>query len=155
MRKVWVIEDGEYSDYHVVGVFSSEGNAELVQKSVGGTIAEWDLDPAVAELRRGLTRWQVLMLRDGSTESVKRTELRSYQIGQTAWIWPRSTAPAYAGTGIPDCLNAEVWARNEKHAVKVVNEIRAQKIANGQWPAAAPGGEAKREGRGQQERTDS
>jgi hypothetical protein len=37
------------------------------------------------------------------------------------------------GKGIPDALQADVWAKNEQHAVKIVNEKRAQMIANGEW----------------------
>ena len=45
----------------------------------------------------------------------------------------RTKAPAYQGKGVPDCLNATVLARNEKHAIKIVNEKRAQIIAAGEW----------------------
>lgn len=131
-KSVWVIEAGEYSDYQVVGVFSTRENAELVASAIGyGSIAEWDLDPGVDGLRQGHPRFRVLMLRDGSVESV---EVQEGWNAETFYVWPRSREPIYAGKGIPDALNAWVWARDEKHAVKIVNEKRAQMIANGEWP---------------------
>lgn len=57
MKTVWVIEQGSYSDYRVVGVFSSEANAKFIADAINvaesydkATIAEWSLDPAVDEL---------------------------------------------------------------------------------------------------------
>jgi len=34
MAPVWVVEEGEYSDYRVVGVFSSKENAQLIADAV-------------------------------------------------------------------------------------------------------------------------
>lgn len=71
--KVWVIEDGEYSDYHVVGVFSSRENAELVRSKLkSGDIEEWDLDPAVDKLNAGMEKFYVHMLRDGTARCGRR-----------------------------------------------------------------------------------
>lgn len=142
MTYVWVVECGEYSDYRVVGVFSSEANAQLVADAIrageygeGPDVAKWELDPAVDALNQGHRLWYVVMLRDGAVERVDRQTLSAYEIGHTAaHIWKRTKAPAYKGKGIPDALTMTVWAKDETHAVKIVNEKRAQMIANGQWP---------------------
>lgn len=137
---VWVIEQGEYSDYRVVGVFSSETNARLVADAINtsetydkATVDEWVLDPAVKDLAAGRHQWLVEMLRDGTVERCEKQEVSSYRIGGEVWIWPRSTAPANQGKNIPDCLSATVWAKDEQHAIKVANEHRAQLIASGKW----------------------
>ncbi len=132
-KSVWAIEDGEYSDYHVVGVFSTQEKAEQVQRFTGGEITEWILDPAVREINQGMSLWRVLMLRDGTTEKVWKGEINSYNFEAHHNIWRRTQAPAYCGTGTPDCLDANVWAKSEKHAVKIVNEIRAGLIAGNNW----------------------
>jgi len=140
-KKIWVIEQGEYSDYRVRGVFSTKANAERIRDALGEkesydapTVAEWTLDPIVAELDKGYTPWAVLMLRDGTVESCKQEEITSYRMEGGGWLWKRSTAPAYIGKGVPDALNWTVWAKDGKHAVKILNERRTQMIATGEWP---------------------
>jgi|SRR6185503_5465278 len=132
--KVWVIEKGEYSDYSVVGVFSTEENARRVAELTGGSVAEWPLDPNIAEINQGLQVYLVHMLKDGSVEQCKRLELNSYAlttIGVT--MWRRSQAPAFRGQDKPDLMQATVWAKDEEHAIKITNEHRAEWIASGKW----------------------
>lgn len=125
---VYGLTTGDYSDYTVVGVFSSKENAQFIADRMQyvGNIAEWKLDPAVNELRAGLMLWIVRMLRDGTTESA-RSDPDSYQAPEYR-IWRRNRE-----TGLPDVLDARVYARDEAHAVKIVNEIRTRLIANNEW----------------------
>ena len=144
-RSIWVVEDGRYGDYRVVGVFTSRDNAKLIQKAVGGTIAEWPLDPAVKELRAGYTSWVVTMLRDGTVERCEAQEASAYLIkGEEPFampqnrfppIWRRASSPAYKGKNMPDCLILTVWAKHSEHAIKIVNEIRTRMIAENKWEA--------------------
>jgi hypothetical protein len=140
MKTIWVIERGSYSDYRVVGVYSTKKRAELVLKELhkgewytDATIAEWPLDPGFEELNAGLTQWRVLMLKDGTVERADHYEMASYDIEGKCHVWERSKAPAYKGQGIQDALDATVWAKDKKHAVKVTNERRTQMIATGKW----------------------
>lgn len=141
---VWVIESGEYSDYHVVGVFSSKKNAQLVYDAIRTSqgyhtdlhdeIACWPLDPVIEELRQGFRQFYVLMQRDGTVESVRpKTFFDDYQINGYSKVWRRSTAPFYRGKNVPDCLDILLWAKDETQAIKAANERRAQMIANGEW----------------------
>ena len=137
-NKVWVIEQGSYSDYRVVGVFSSRKNAKLVCDSIKDdysepTIAEWTLDPVVKELNAGLTVWLGEMLRDGTVERCVPWEVSSYEIEGGLDIWRRASVPAYRGKGIQDCLHGKVWAKDEKHAIKIFNEKRTELITLGKW----------------------
>lgn len=132
--KVWVVEDGEYSDYSVVGVFSSQSNAERVAALVGGSVAEWPLDPAIAELNQGLQIYFVQMQKDGTVEQCRRQETGTYSFGSTGVImWRRSQAPAFKGKNTPDLMQATVWAKDDTHAIKITNEHRAEFIASGKW----------------------
>ena len=131
MKSVWVIEDGEYSDYRVVGVFSSKRNAESIQKHVGGTISQWPLNPAVEELSKGYTNWVGEMLYDGTVERMDSTGVCQYSLGGSISVWPRASAPAYIDKGIQDCVHGTVLAKDRKHAIKIFNEHRAQFIASG------------------------
>lgn len=136
---VWVIKQWEYSNYRVVGVFSSKENAELVLAAMDNpkaSIAKWPLDPAVKKLRSGWQLWDGRMLRDGTVEHMERFPLPRYGFGLVASkleIWRRSTALAFRGEDKPDCLFGTVWATDREHAVKIFNEQRTKLIALGKW----------------------
>ena len=74
------------------------------------------------------------MLRDGSVEYVGKRDMSPFQVRNTGHsIWRRSKAPINKGKDVPDVLTSTVWAKTEKQAIKIVNEHRAQMIANGEW----------------------
>lgn len=130
---IYVVEEGEYSDYRVVGLFSTRENAEFVAARSKGEVAEWGMDPGVNELRAGMQMWGVHMLRDGATERTWRCDPDYYYNAASHSIWQRSQAPAYRGQNVPDILVANVYARDEEHAVKITNEIRTRMIANNEF----------------------
>ena len=135
MKTVWMIEDGCYSDYHIVGVYSTKKNAEFIQHRIGGDIKERQLNPGIAQLHYGLNLYQVLMARNGNIEAIEQRDMDHYNLEDkvTMWLWERTKAPAYKGKNICDVLHATVWAKDIKHAVKIVNEKRTQFIAEGKW----------------------
>ena len=141
MKTIWVIEKGSYSDYRVVGVYSTREGAERVCAKINGeescelaVVSEWPLDPGVEEINQGLSPFIVHMLRDGTTERVWMDESDfEYTLGAQPNIWRRSEAPAYQGKNIPDCLMARVFAKDSQHAVKIANEHRTRMIASGEW----------------------
>jgi hypothetical protein len=132
---VWALVDGVYSDYKVVGVFSTAARARrLLAEVKSGKIERWVLDPAIAQLVAGLSRWTVWMARDGKVERAEQVELSVYdQFVDTDCIWYRTQAPAWKGKTITDVLDATVWAKDKAHAIKIVNERRLQLIAAGKW----------------------
>ena len=134
---VWVIEEGNYSDYRVSGVFSSKDDADFMASKIGGTVAKWPLNPCVDELRKGYKLFLGEMLYDGTVERMVdwSAELSGYYLTHSLEIWRRSTAPAYQGKGVQDCLHGTVFAKDIKHAVKIFNEQRTQLIAQNKWHA--------------------
>lgn len=141
---IWVVEQGSYSDYRVVGVFTSKENADHIAKVINGdeedryddaTVAEWPLDPAVAELRQGLSLYFVQMQADGTVDRCDRKEISGYELDGKVAMWRRSQAPAYRGQGLADVLWVTAFAKNDKHAIKITNEHRARMIADGSWNA--------------------
>src|SRR5688572_12030735 len=133
-KSVWVVEEGEYSDYSVVGVFSSEANAQKVADLTGGQMAEWPLDPGISELNQGLNVFSVFMRKDGTVERCEPLETDSYSLSTVGiHIWRRSQAPAYRGQNALDVMDAKVWAKDKIHAIKITNEHRAEWIASGKW----------------------
>ena len=141
MSKVYLVTSGSYSDYSVVGVFSSRENAVEFMSRVGegdynnwNDVDEMDLDATLPQIRAGLTPWFVEMHRDGKTDRIERKELSDYgSTSEGAGIWRRSQAPAFRGQGLDDLLHANVFASSAEHAVKIANEYRTQMIANGEW----------------------
>ena len=140
-KTVWVVEQGEYSDYRVVGVFSSQKHAKTIANALNAdgsneaTVAEWPLDPVVDELRQGFSPYVVHMRYDGTVERCEKWEITSYELSGRVSLWRRTQAPAYRGLGIPDILTGTIWAKDEAHAIKIANEHRAQMIARGEWKA--------------------
>jgi hypothetical protein len=140
-KSVWVIEKGSYSDYRVVGVYTSEEKARIVCDAINKTdgeydeaeIAEWPLDPAADEINQGMTQYLVYMRRDGTAERCEPRSLSAYGIGEQSYIWKRSDARAFQGVAVADVLVSTVFATDEKHAIKVANERRMQMIAMNQW----------------------
>lgn len=141
MSTVWVIEQGSYSDYRVSGVFTTKENAQMVCDAINAgdncydtaTLAEWPLDPAIDALNQGLNRYFVQMLRDGTVERIEsKAGLATYpSLADYFEEWRREGAPHFKGK--PNVLQAYVWAENDKHAIKIVNERRIQMLANNQW----------------------
>ncbi len=136
MDKVWLIERGEYSDYHVVGVFSSKENADIflkmmaendVQSWSAPSIREVDLDMHIKDINAGLKYFHISMNYDGSSNVAEHT---CFSCSDPLKVWKRTLAPAWQGKPISDMVAGHVWARDEKHAVKIANEYRVQAIAN-------------------------
>lgn len=144
MTTVWVIEQGEYSDYRVVGVFSTKARAEQALAAINkkdedgdsigypASIAEWPLDPGSKELSKGYRAFACVMHRDGTVASTRTVDIEETYRAKP-WIWRRTQAPVYRGQQTVDCLCSTVLAKDEVHAIKIVNEQRAQLIARGEW----------------------
>jgi hypothetical protein len=139
---IWLIEQGRYSDYHVVGVYDSEKKAREVADAInaGDTsdearVSSRVLNPGVDELRAGLRLYLVTIQRDGTVEKCKLRDVSGYDLmSPPAQMWRRSTAPMYQGRdGFPDVMWVTCWARDENHAIKIANEHRTQFIALGEW----------------------
>lgn len=135
---LYAVSRGSYSDYGVVAIFSTKEKAEeymlFVPSDDYNDIETYELDPGVVDkIRKGYSPWFVIMLRDGTTEEVRRQEVSSYSIGSSAWIHRRSTLPSRVQHSLPDCIVVHTMAKSEEHAVKIANEKRVQFIANGEW----------------------
>lgn len=121
MNSVWVIERGSYSDYEVLGIYTSEEKAKAVaavlnEKWDSARVGKWDLDPGLDGLAPHCGAWSITMDHLGQVQSVQR----SFGIPEGLHVdnrWKR--------------VGGEVWARDQGHAVKIANEYRAQAIAEG------------------------
>jgi len=124
---MYVLTDGSYSDYHIVGVFSSKKKALQLKKE-----AKLGSDCGVEVFRvdefdnvPNLSLFSICMNKNGDTQEASKIS-KDNLYGLSAAL-----------TGIPDILRKKklcmfVFAKDEEHAVKIVNEKRIQLIANGE-----------------------
>jgi len=126
-KSIWIIEQGEYSDYHVVGIFSTKENAEKAFHIIDSSsyaspkIVEYKLDPGVEELNQGLTLYNVLMEANGDTVHVEKF-----------LVYDFDDIPEISILITTKRILAMIFATSKTHAVKIVNERRIQMIANGE-----------------------
>jgi len=119
--EVYVVTEGSYSSYHIVAVFTDKEIAEKLagQLEDGNTVETYETDEYSEYVRQGLMLYDITMLKDGTTKHVYETSYMDNPTGLNVWN--------------NEELYAVVWARDKQHAIKIVNEKRAQLIATGEW----------------------
>jgi hypothetical protein len=126
-KKVYLVTSGSYSDYGVDAVFS---NRETAQKFIDKfpdsygdkrEIEEWELDPFEYEIREGYDCYFLRMSKDGTCTEINMDNNRSVTLRETS------------GFDRHGDMWSIVLAKDEKHAIKITNERRAQHIANNTW----------------------
>ena len=125
MAKVYMVTDGSYSDYMVLGIYSTKAKAEKAKVlfNADNEIDTIDLD-VVPKTSRGMLKWVVEMDRNGNVKGVSR-ETCEYHSSRAS---VRITFGEYV-----TYLRAAIWAKDEEHAVKVANEWRTRIVANNLW----------------------
>lgn len=107
----YVLTDGDYSDYHIIAVYSTEDNAKKAQKEFGGEIEEWILDQYIKDNRYPYT---VQMYSDGST--------RAYIIANSDDV---GYINHWSNQGIL-CISCKILAENKEAAIKIASEKAIQ-----------------------------
>ena len=132
--KIYIVTSGEYSDYHINAVFSTKENAERYNKIHASgdfeDIEEFEVDEDMALMNRirdeKITIYLICMDRNGNVKETKK-ELPCLYLVKSI-LAGKCKHVLYA-----DCMDMRVIAKDEKHAVKIVNERRVQLIANNEW----------------------
>lgn len=130
-KKIYLVTQGNYSAYHIVGAFSTQAKAKAFTKRFyvdreydayfdNYRIEAYGIDALEPDARKDTIWVSLAMGRDGRT-------------------WSVSTGPDVSHKPMRelyrnDRLIVTVEAKDVKHAVKIANEIRTQMIANGEWP---------------------
>jgi hypothetical protein len=116
-RLIYVLTEGEYSDYRIVGVYSTPEKAEAARQQLGegrfGRIEQYPLDDEPVD-----SPWRVEISRNGRYAVAERYPTVDHPVGEIsrgyhAWLWVR--------------------ADDEQQAIKAANERRAFLIASGLW----------------------
>lgn len=134
MANVWMVTDGDYSDYHVIGVYSTEEHASFAASKFGGEVEEVILDEHIDRLKQGFRIYSVVMGDRGDCQCppyVKPSSRDEYVFFKNSI--PRRVGVKFPTNGLPKQLIADVWATSPEHALKIVNEKRIAKLAEGEW----------------------
>jgi hypothetical protein len=122
---MYLVTAGSYSDYRVLGVYDTPEKAERARVLYDADdVEEFQLNE-MPETPPGLLPWRVVMTRDGAAYLCVR---------ESAPIEPSKELRAYGGGK----MTGTVYAADEKHAVKIINEMRIQALALGRWPQEPP-----------------
>jgi hypothetical protein len=127
-QKIYVVTAGCYSAYHIVGVFSTKEKAEEFVKKYNKTasdlnkaeIEEYILDQLERDLPPGHKLFFVRMTREGVVREVEEVKLSDFYGFDF-------------GFDLSGNLFCTVSAKDQAHAVKIVNERRVYLIASNQW----------------------
>ena len=161
--KVYLVTKGDYSDYRIEAVFSTKEKAEEYVRIYcpEGTTEEYSVDDESIYngFPHGLATWWVTMAEDGRIDKTYHLGVPRIDWAYDTWRFIRhrtdeiqsglkcyiNAQPTYG----PWMLDMTVLARDEKHAIKIVNEKRAQLIAANLWGrnpevAGGPSGEVGR-----------
>jgi len=136
MAIAYIVTSGEYSDYHIDAVFSTRKKAEeyietrkefseqAATEPPSFDIEPWEIDAteSLSPIKHGYRAYSVWMRRQGNSNV---EEIRDYWEAEEI---ERNSMQQDAGW-----LMMRVWAKDEQHAVKIVNEKRTMLIANGKW----------------------
>lgn len=122
--KVYLVTSGEYSDFRVIGVFSTPEKAEIAKRELDGDdVDERELDDMFG-WQEGLRYFLVGMDKDGCGADAEASEVYA----------DRAKLSIYAPYGtLRERCAARLWARDEEHAIKIVNERRIAVLAANRW----------------------
>jgi hypothetical protein len=136
MKTIYIATTGEYSDYHIVGVFDTLQLVQEFQSLYGcDNIEEYTVNKFSPQYRDGMIEYLVEMAYDGTVLSVKPRmrdpdESLEYMV---RWKYDSETGDSRPRSLEEKTLNKFVIATSTEHAIKIVNERRVQLIAFEQW----------------------
>lgn len=121
--KIYIVTKGAYSDYHIVGVYSTPEIAERYKNLEPGAdadIEEWDIDVLYSPLEHGYKFWYVSFDKEGNVDYI--TETNMAEDGEAArneyYIHTRG-------------ITFHLYAKDREHAIKIASEKRFMILANG------------------------
>lgn len=132
MEKVYVVTSGEYSDYGIDAIFSTQ---ELAQKFIdvfskdkwrSMSVEQWDLDPIKTHLKQNRKPYFLRIDKKGNICDLELAE-NSYGFKEDI---PEAEISYTADL---KWMNIYCFADDESHAVKIAGEKRSQILAANIW----------------------
>jgi hypothetical protein len=124
LKTIYIITEGEYSDYHVKGAALTKEGAYAFVAKFGGDIEE--IQDQTPHLKAGYNFYNVLMEKDGGIRKVSQQE-------ETYWCNLYFYDQLWGERLKTPVLSTYCWAKDDKHAIKIVNERRTQILAAELW----------------------
>lgn len=130
--KIWIVEDGCYSDFHIEGAFSTPEKAQEYITAVcpSGNVVEYSLDQYDREIslhQRGYHGWTVIAHRFGKHKG-KVAAQEAHIPRPNDWDSRIQFYPYE-----PTYMEIYVIAKTKAGAVKIAREKERQAIAEGWW----------------------
>lgn len=121
MSKIYIVTDGSYSDYRILGAYSTKELAEkaIVLYNADNPVEEWNVD-AFPDWPCDNLPFNCWMDLDGKNAVARRISVAYAQLEDI------KVHVDYRGNKF---LSAVIAAENEKHAIKILNEKRIQYLA--------------------------
>ena len=120
---VYLVSDGEYSDYSILGIYSTKEKAEeALALYAAKYIEEWEID-VLPPHPPGELRWIVNVQDSGNILSVEPASAEEKYVAFKSfrkWLEP-------------DTRILILWARDKDHAIKIASEKRREMIVSGEW----------------------
>lgn len=124
MTDIYVVTEGEYSDYHVIGIYDDQELAQMVvDASKYAEIEVRPLNPGADQLRQYLRMFGVSMDANGDRA---RADLEHGVVEEEFTMFRKP--PAFRNP--PTHLFGRCWARDKPHAIKIINEKRLIALAS-------------------------
>lgn len=150
MGSIFIVTDGDYSDYHICAVFTEKSDADYYSEYLrpGSNVEEHDLNPHCGVISENLKGFSVEMTKEGDTirielcgvetaaaggnyisisKSEYRKAFREFGMGRE-----KTREKKWLDT-LPLTGTFHMLARDEKHAVKIANERRTRWLAENLW----------------------
>lgn len=122
IEKVYIVTAGEYSDYHIVGVYSSKENAKMVKNKINknsdwdwADIEVWQVDRGIEELKKHKSIYYVELNKRGDVIEVEK-----------CWDDFAFRGVDVFESSISGNLHTYVWANTKEEAVKIASERRTK-----------------------------
>ena len=122
-----MVTDGSYSDYHVVGIYSTSEKAEYAKNlyMASNDVHVMEVD-SIPDHPAGHLPWNVSMDINGDVSGVNRTAGDNmYHKWYPTFECELPSGDKWKFSGFTFC----VWAENEAHAVKISSERRREVLA--------------------------
>ena len=114
---IYIVTNGEYSDYRIIAVFLDEEKAEELRKEINADKVEvWKTGEEKLTIK-----WWIRMNRNGDVTTIYFSELSEKK--------PRDLDIVHIHNILS--LSGHVWAETKEKAIKITNDHRRQLIAEG------------------------
>ncbi len=138
-QTIYIVTSGDYSDYHIITVFTDEALAEQFVSEYNAdrshrdaSIEEYIANKLSRQLQGDVRTFSLWMAHDGTMDFGIDWEYEEDLMPRFRHTLDQSRYSREEHKG--GSMRCVVVARDREHAVKIANERRVQMIASGEWP---------------------